>query len=144
MLTITNTLPAPASFWRRNFAFLYDSLFLMAGWLLCTVVVVLLHHGQAIAAGTFWYRCLLLCVPIAFYTGFWTTTGQTPGMATWQIKVCTIQGHKLSFLQAFLRLVLAVIALAPLGLGFLWQFFNCQRCTWHDYWSKSRVVMLSC
>ena len=56
---------------------------------------------------------------IAYFTTFWTTTGETPGSRVMRVRVVRADGSALRIRHAFLRLVGIVLAALPLFAGFL-------------------------
>jgi uncharacterized RDD family membrane protein YckC len=83
--------------------------------------------GGALAAGAGW----ILWVT-AYFTFFWTVTGQTPGNRVLGIRVVSADGGGLGALQALRRFVALVIAALPLGLGFVPVLFDDRRRGLHD------------
>ena len=88
------------------------------------------------------YQLYLLLVAGIFYVWFWTHGGQTLGMKVWKIKIVDNNLGTISFKQAMLRLLYAVISCLPLGLGLFWMLFNPQKQTLYDRWSKTQLVMV--
>ena len=83
---------------------------------------------------------LLLSLPLAFFAGFWTRTGQTLGMQAWGIRVQNGNGSAISVRQALLRCLTAIASWLCLGMGWWWMLFDSRQCTWHDLGSRSQVV----
>ena len=97
--------------------------------------------GNAAAGG------ILLQLPIAlvvvlFFGWFWTRSGQTLGMQAWRLRIETLAGDRLGWRQALLRLALATVSLACFGAGYWSLLFDPERRTWHDRWTRTRVVLL--
>lgn len=135
-----------AGVWRRLGAMLYDTLLVIALMMLVTAAFLPFTGGEAITferAGVLAhaYRGLLLLVPIAFFGVFWTRRGQTLGMTAWRLRVERMDGARLRWPDAMLRLAGAAVSLAALGLGHFWIWFDRDRLAWHDRWSRSRVVV---
>lgn len=111
----------------------YDLLLVLA--LLFVVTAVenfALNHGDAIVRGSkfYWPYVFSLVLAIFFYFGwFWTHGGQTLGMKTWKMKLCSKDGKPVSWKQA---LVYFLAAILPLGIGFLWSLFRQDRAALHD------------
>ena len=82
----------------------------------------------------------MLIVSIAYYTGFWATTGKTIGHSTLGIKVKRADGSKLSWGRAFLRYIGYLISGLALSIGFLWIEFDKKRQGWHDKIAGTIVV----
>ena len=79
---------------------------------------------------------------LLFYIGFWHFRDATLGMQTWRLKLVTESGEKPGLAQYLLRAVLGFSALAIFGLGYFWMLFDPQKITFHDRFSKTRVVQL--
>lgn len=57
-----------------------------------------------------------------------------------KIKVVDYEGSKISLKKAALRNILKILSLFPVGLGYLWAFFDVKKRTWHDSLTKCVVV----
>ncbi len=68
--------------------------------------------------------------------------GQTIGKMALQIEVVADGHASVGIGRAAVRLLGAVLSLAPVGLGFLWAFFGDRR-TWHDRLTGTRVVQVT-
>jgi len=55
----------------------------------------------------------------AYFVGFWTVTGQTPGMRLMHIRVIARDGTPPSLVRSIARLIGLVLAIIPLFAGFL-------------------------
>ncbi len=131
--------PVPASVFRRFAAFCYD-LLLLAALLFCfTLLVLLLRGGREIAPGTIWFELCLVAVTAMFFCGFWLHGGQTLGMRAWRIRVVA-DGTALTWQRALARFAAATVSLAPAGLGLWWALLDGERRSWHDRWTRTRVV----
>jgi len=96
---------APASLIRRLAAFLYDSLLLIALFMLLTAVAVRLNNGEAIEHLA--YKFALLPIAWFFFAWFWSKSGQTLGMQAWRIKMTNNEGGLVAFPKALARAMLA-------------------------------------
>jgi uncharacterized RDD family membrane protein YckC len=84
---------------------------------------------------------LFVAWTIAYFVGFWSTTGQTPGNRLMQIRVRQASDDEpLPVLRAFLRLVGLCLAAIPLLLGFLPMLLNDRRRGLQDLFGRSVVV----
>jgi uncharacterized RDD family membrane protein YckC len=138
---------APAGLLRRLGALAYDSLLLIAVFMVATALFLPLTGGTAITAQAHpvleWlYRLVLLGLIVVFYGTFWTRRGQTLGMASWRLRVEREDGRLLTWADTALRLAVAALSLLPAGLGFLWILVDPQRRAWHDRLSHTRVVVV--
>ena len=130
-----------AGLFRRLAAILYDSLLIIAMWLITTLLLVaFINDGTALQGplfqfGLYFEACL-------FYSYFWRLRGQTLGMQVWKIKLISPSLQTLSWQECFARLFFALVSVSMLGLGFIWMLFDPDRLTWHDRASGTRVVLL--
>lgn len=84
----------------------------------------------------------MVAVAMGFHIWFWTHGGQTLGMRAWRIRLFSADGKPVSFRQALVRYLVAILSLAALGLGFLWVLFDPQKRAWHDLASGTRLVLV--
>ncbi|MBU0656477.1 MAG: RDD family protein [Gammaproteobacteria bacterium] len=75
-----------------------------------------------------------------FFIWFWTHGGQTLGMRAWKVRVVTEDGQPVSRQQATLRFFWAILSWAALGVGYLISLIDPQRLTWHDRFSRTRLI----
>lgn len=129
-----------ASLFKQLAAMLYDSLLIFAVLFVATAPVIVLNQGEAIRPNPL-FSLYLLLVLFSFYAWFWQKSGQTLGMRAWKIRIVSEFGGNPSWSICYLRLFLALISIACLGLGYLWRLF--QPYTWHDRLSQTRVIDLS-
>lgn len=135
----SNPAPVPASVFRRFAAFCYD-LLLLAALLFCfTLLVLLLRGGREIPPGTVWFELALVAVAAVFFCSFWLRGGQTLGMRAWRIRVVG-DGATLTWQRALARFGAAIVSLLPFGLGLWWSVLDAQNRSWHDRWTRTRVV----
>jgi uncharacterized RDD family membrane protein YckC len=125
----------------------YDSLLLLALLMIVTALFLLTTGGEAIDPRTqpvleFIYRLVLLLLIVGFFGVSWTRSGQTPGMATWRLRVEREDGRRLTWGDTLRRLGWALVSLLPAGLGFAWVLFDPERRAWHDRLSRTRVVVV--
>jgi uncharacterized RDD family membrane protein YckC len=71
---------------------------------------------------------------------FWTHGGQTLGMRAWKIRVVTMHGQPLNWQHAFFRFVGALISWTFVGAGFLIALADPEQLTWHDRFSRTRLI----
>jgi uncharacterized RDD family membrane protein YckC len=62
-----------------------------------------------------------------YFAGFWTVTGQTPGMRLMGLRVERAEGGPLHLPQALLRLVGLIVSIIPLFAGFIPVLFDDRR-----------------
>nr|WP_299243365.1 RDD family protein [uncultured Halomonas sp.] len=130
----------PAGLPRRLGALIYDTLILLAVWMLVGFVAVALNGGEASESPLF--HSVLLVVTFVFFAFFWMRGGMTLGMQAWRLRVQSIEGSALSLPQCLVRFIAAMFSLALGGLGYWWILIDSERRSWPDIASHSRVVVL--
>ena len=128
---------APAGLLRRLGAMLYDSMIVLALWLLTLFVLVALRDAPAVGPLV---QSLLFVELFAFFAYFWVSRGQTVGMLAWGLMLHTDSGAPLRPAQALLRFIGALASFATLGLGYLWMYVDPDRRTWPDMISATYIV----
>lgn len=130
-----------ASLLRRLGAMIYDSILILALWMVSSLIIVAtITDGEAPSGLGFQF--FLYFEMAVFYIYFWQATGQTLGMQTWRIQLVDDSGDRLPTTECILRFAVATLSVLALGLGFVWMLFNRDRLTLHDVVSKSRVIHL--
>ena len=100
---------------------------LAGGWHIGTAERVLAACGWAFVIGTYFVVC-------------WSTTGQTPGMRAMGLRVIDLQGGHPGTLRSLIRLVGLILAIIPLGAGFLPVLVDDQRRALQDFLAGTVVV----
>lgn len=77
---------------------------------------------------------------VAYFTLFWSSTGQTPGNRVMEIRVTTADGGRLRPRRALFRFGALVLAALPLFLGFLPILVSERRRGLHDVLARTVVV----
>jgi uncharacterized RDD family membrane protein YckC len=77
---------------------------------------------------------------VAYFTVFWSSTGQTPGNRVMEIRVTTLEDGRLRPRRALLRFCALVLAALPLFLGFLPILLTERRRGLHDMIARTVVV----
>lgn len=121
----------------------YDILLLTALLFLATALVLPFNGGEAFKSRQILYPLYLLSVSYAFYGWFWVHGGQTLGLKAWKIKLLSDNRQPVTWRQAFIRYVIAIVSWSFLGLGFLWLLFDKNRRSWHDIVSKTGLYIES-
>lgn len=139
-MAATNPTTGWAGLLRRLASVIYDCL-VLTGVLMVTAfpVVILAQPALAYPPWRTLFQGYLLLVVVIYFGGFWVHGGQTPGMRAWQLKLTTHAGQGVSWKQALLRLLAAVLSGLPMGLGWLWMLIDSQGLTWHDRISGTRL-----
>ncbi|KPZ64424.1 RDD family protein [Pseudoalteromonas sp. P1-16-1b] len=147
-----------AGFWRRFASLVYDTLAIIAFAMLTVVLYLFAIQGlisldfialngaedvsariqdSLLLSGI--RSSLLVLVGLVFFGYFWTKSGQTIGMRAWRLKVQTNQGSLISWPQAIIRSISALLGLGNLVV--LVDFKN--KKALQDYLSKTEVVTLT-
>jgi uncharacterized RDD family membrane protein YckC len=145
-MTAHKTVSAtPASLWLRLLAAVYDLLPLLALWFAATALA-LLFSGGALDVHGFADRALvqvsIFTFSAAYFIVSWMRGGQTIGMKPWRLRVVRSDGAPPDLMHAALRFGVALLSLAPAGLGFWWALFDAQGRTWHDIAAGTLVVRM--
>ena len=150
---MTEELLPPAPLWRRLAAIAYDSILILAIWMVVAFVVLSLFgienartlEGETVTLDPLYKNVLfgaMLFSAWAFFGWFWTHSGQTLGMQAWRLKVVNAEGNSITLIQSVLRFLLAIPAFLVFGLGFFYIFVNPERETMHGKLSNTRVVLV--
>ena len=135
----------PAGLLRRIGAIFYDSLLVTALVFVCFAAVYIpLEMGLGIkdTQGHPLWTLYILFIIVGFHLWFWTHGGQTLGMRVWRIKLFNDEGGSVSYKQALVRYLVAILSVLPVGLGFIWALFDENKRTWHDIASHTRLVVI--
>ena len=139
-----STMPAPPlpppGLLRRLGALIYDALLLAGIWFVATALLLPLRGGEAFRPNQPAYSAYLLGVGFVFYGWFWTHGGQTLGMRAWKIRLRATGGEAVSWTQAAVRFLAALLSLSLFGLGYWWALWDSQKRCWHDVISGTRLV----
>ena len=141
---MTNT---PAGLGRRIGAWAYDALLLLAVVMIATALLLPFNGGEALTSDQaplleLAYRSTIIAIVVVYCGYCWTRSGQTIGMLAWRLSVEREDGGRLTWRDSCLRVAAATVSLLAAGLGYAWLWFDPQRRTWHDRWTRTRVVVL--
>lgn len=152
---------------RRMACWLYEGILMFAvvfvsGWLFSTLSQMRhdIDPGQLVLQSTLLQ--VFMFVVIGIYFGWFWSRGQTLAMKTWNIRLVTVQGQRVSQWRSIARYLLSWIwfipplaAVAPfhlrggevavivLGWVAVWALlsrFHPQRQFWHDAWAGTRLI----
>lgn len=119
----------------------YDSLLLFAVLFFASIPIVVPFK---IVYGSPWYFVYVLYIYVVgfiYFGWFWTHGGKTLAMKTWKAKLIS-DSVEISWRQALIRYLSALLSWFCLGLGFIWSLFRKDKATWHDLLSGTRLVRL--
>src|SRR6185437_9409721 len=110
---------------------------LVAAIALVTALAGGLHSGwlAGALAGAGWFIAAAI-----YFTAFWSTTGQTPGMRLMHLQVVTPTGAPPSAFRSLVRFVGLILAIIPLFAGFLPVLFDSRRRGLQDFLSGTVVL----
>jgi uncharacterized RDD family membrane protein YckC len=131
------------SFLRRLGAMFYDMLLLGSVFFFSTLIMLPFNQGMAIVHNNIPYDLFLLIISYCYFTWQWTHGGQTPGMRAWNIKLRAPDAGNVTWQRAGLRYLLALLAIVPLGAGFLWALFDRDKLAFHDRYSNTMLVIIA-
>jgi uncharacterized RDD family membrane protein YckC len=124
----------------RLAAMLYDTLLMLAMWLVAAGIAVAINGGEQISTNNPFLPSIMFIVWIWFNLHFWRRGGQTLGMRSWRLRILSTTGKPLTYTQCFLRLAVAVPSFALFYLGYLWILVDKDGLTWHDRYSETRII----
>jgi|GEM_PF-4071364 len=117
--------PPPAELGPRIIALLIDSaLLFVAGAILGAVGLAALSY----------------LIGIGYFVYYWSTTGQTLGMKSQNLRVVRVDGQPLTWETGVLRYVGYFLGALCIFIGLLWVFWDPQRQGWHDKIAHTLVV----
>ena len=153
---MTHTDPPNAGVVKRLAAMVYDSFLAFAVLALATLIPSLLigrnqpsavdnehvvHELNPMLSGI-GFQLYLLLVTASFFCWFWHKNGQTLGMQAWRLKIESSTGGNPGWSQCIIRLLVACLSLACLGIGYWWIWFDKDKLSWHDRLSNTRIVQM--
>ena len=142
-------LPSPFIL-RRLAAMVYDTLLVLP--LIMASVALFLGgrtlligspgEGEVVQLNAYLVRLVALLTVFGFFCWFWIKNGQTLGMQAWRIKLVDFAGNKPGAWQSLVRCLGALLSAACLGLGYLWCLVDKHGRYWHDYISRTELVLV--
>ncbi|MFK7816822.1 MAG: RDD family protein [Gammaproteobacteria bacterium] len=126
---------------RRRFgAMLYDFFLLLTVVFVASFIIVIPTGIKPEDSYFFLFQAYIFFTAYLFFAWFWTHGGQTLGMRTWKIKLVNEDGSLVTWKSALFRFAMAIVSWLVFGLGFLWSLWDKQHRTWHDIFSKTRLI----
>jgi uncharacterized RDD family membrane protein YckC len=139
------TEPAPnAGLVSRAIAFAADvailnGIFLATGALVSLAIGAIFGDGfatPAVAIGT----AAWIALGSLYLVGFWSLSGQTPGMRFLGLQLRSEVGRRIGRRRALRRLAGTVLSILPLGLGFLRVLGDDERRSLGDRWAGTEMI----
>jgi uncharacterized RDD family membrane protein YckC len=88
---------------------------------------------------SFWLFALV--VGACYYSYFWGTSGSTPGMRLFNLRVVDAgTGHPIGVGRAVLRYAGLLVAALPCWIGLIWALFDTRKQGWHDKIASTVVL----
>jgi uncharacterized RDD family membrane protein YckC len=109
-----------------------------ASWLLRATARVLGHFAPPVNLNAVLVALVPLLVAV-YNLAFWTMLGQTPGKWLMGVKIVPVEGGRLPFRRALLRLFGYLLSALPVYLGYLW-ILGPRRRGWHDILANTEVT----
>lgn len=128
-------------FLRHLAVLFYDGLLLVGVLFFATAILLPVNGGEAFSRQQIYFPLYLFFVSFGFYGWFWTHGGQTLGLKAWKIKLLTNNLQSISWKQAFIRFLAAILSWAFFGLGFIWVLIDKNQRSWHDIISKTGLYL---
>jgi len=131
---------------RRLTAMLYDALLVVAVIAVVNAlalgIVVRVTAGEQQVLPAQLVQLLTALSIVGFFSVFWLNGGQTLGMQAWRIKLVDFQGRPPTAGKVLLRCLGAFLSAACLELGYLWCLIYHNSRYWHDYLSRTQLILL--
>lgn len=134
------TPPQTPSVLRRVFSMLYEALLLLAVWFLASYLFITLTHDTSSVVMKIIYRGYLLLVSAGYFTWLWHHGGQTLAMKTWRMKLVSSDGMRITFKQALLRYIVALLGIPFGGIGIWWALFDRDQQFLHDRVAGTKII----
>jgi uncharacterized RDD family membrane protein YckC len=132
----------PCGLLRRFAAISYDLLLLAALDFIATAILLIFTSGVAVDSSNTFFKLYLLLIAWLYFAWQWTHGGQTLGMRAWKIRLYTADNGPVSWPVATKRYLFALLSWLFAGAGFLWALFDRNKLTFHDRYSKSRLLLV--
>lgn len=129
------------SMFKRLAAAFYDSLCLFSLFFLATLILMFFTNGESVSSNNIAFDIYLALITYLYFTWHWVNGGQTLGMRAWRIKLKTQGLNPVSWSDATQRFVLSLLSLICFGLGFAWAFFDDEKLTFHDRYSRTLLLL---
>lgn len=130
----------PVPFARRMMALLYDAIAVFTLVYFAAFIPVLLAGGT-IEPGHPLLTLYVLAVMFAYFASCWRR-GRTLGMQAWRLEIVAENGERRPYWgEIAARFAGAMVSQLLCGAGYLAALFDAQNRTWHDRWSRTRLVM---
>ena len=130
----------PAPLLARIAAMIYESLLVIAVVFVASFIIIPIVGEMHLPWQRYFFQVYILSILFGYFSAFWLRSGQTLAMKTWRIRLVNRAGGPLSFKQAALRFVLALLGLLLGGIGFWWALIDRDRQFLHDRIVGTRLI----
>ena len=135
------TLPSVA-FPRRMIALVYDAIAVFTVTYFAGFIPVV-AGGAPISAGNPLFTLYVLAIVFGYFGACWTR-GRTLGMQVWKLEIVSVRAARPpTWPESLWRFGGALVSFLCFGLGYLAALWDPQGRTWHDRWSRTRIVRLA-
>ncbi len=111
---------------------IYDATILVILFAIISIpLVIFLDVTTASPLHTLYLTCLYV-ITFLYYVGMWKLCGQTLAMKFWKTTLKNKNSEPITWKQATIRFMVALVSWGFAGLGFIWMLFRKDRATWHD------------
>ncbi len=132
-----------ASLTKRYAACAYELLMLVAIWLLCVGLFVMVFGQADSSIKRLFLQIFLWLVTGVYFVCCWRKSGQTLAAQTWKIKLVNAQNETLNTTQAVKRYALASSSLLACGLGYFWAVVDKEQLFLHDRLLGTRLISVA-
>ncbi len=138
MTSAIDTSPRPCGMIRRMVVMGYDAMLLFS---------VIFFAAMAVAPITPYgshplFRLYLIAICYLYFAWPWVKGGQTLGMKAWRVRVQQPDGSRITWKQAAIRFVVALLAWLPAGFGYWRALADPQWRAWPDLASGTELVVV--
>jgi uncharacterized RDD family membrane protein YckC len=112
----------------------------LVGCAMVGLVLSLTRHHLSEPAGEGLAAAGWLALVAAYFTTFWSTVGQTPGMSLMRLRLIDASGRTPGFGRSLLRLIGALVAVSIILIGFLPVLVDDRRRALQDFLAGTVVV----
>lgn len=86
------------------------------------------------SAQSFWVLAAI------YHAALWAWKGTTLGGSVLNLRLVRVDGRRMDWQTAMVRVLGAVVSLVPLGLGFFWASWDAESQSWHDRIAGTTIV----
>jgi len=133
----------PAGLSRRLGAIMYDSLLVIALWVLTLLIFAMgtsADPASLQATPAIYVQLVCGLETFLFFYFFWMYRARTLGMMAWHTHLATASGKALRPKHILLRFIGAILNIATMGLGYLWILVDKQNRSFSDLLSGTNIL----